>query len=104
MKSLPSDPKHSMQRVRVGLTGLVTVMLLIGAASLVFSSANEEVPVMADGASNPEVVANMTEGMTGNSAAEVEKEEPIAELGIAPRTAETPAPAPTITPFPIPEP
>ncbi|PKP91276.1 MAG: hypothetical protein CVT77_12730 [Alphaproteobacteria bacterium HGW-Alphaproteobacteria-16] len=93
-----------MQRVRVGLTGLVTVMLLIGVASAVFTSANKEVPVVADGASNPDVVANMTDTRSGNAAATVEKEEPIVELGIAPRTAETPAPVPTITPFPIPEP
>ena len=99
MKSLPTDPKQSMQRVRVGLTGLATVLLLIGVASAVFSSADREDPVLADGAPRPEVVANMTDGVVANSAAV--KDEPIADLGIAPRTAETPAPA--ITPYPIPE-
>ncbi|ODP36715.1 hypothetical protein BFL28_04875 [Sphingomonas turrisvirgatae] len=84
-----------MQRVRVGLTGLATVLLLIGVASAIFSSADKEMPVLADGASRPDVVANMTDG---NSSAG--KDEPIAELGIAPRTAETPAPA--ISPYPIP--
>lgn len=98
MKSLPTDPRQSMQRVRVGLTGLATVLLLIGVASAIFSSADKEAPVLADGASRPEVVANMTD-TAGNSAAA--KDEPIAELGIAPRTAETPAPA--ISPYPIPE-
>lgn len=78
-----------MQRVRVGLTGLATVLLLIGVASAIFSSAKEEAPVVAEGAPKPEVVANMTEGMVTNSAAEP-KDEPIAELGIAPRTAESP--------------
>lgn len=99
MKSLPTDPKQSMQRVRVGLTGLATVLLLIGIASAIFSSADGEAPVLADGASRPEVVANMTDGVIVNNAAE--KDEPIAELGIAPRTAETPTPA--ISPYPIPE-
>lgn len=100
MKSLPSDPKHSMQRVRVGLTGLATVLLLIGVASAIFTSASNEVPVYADGAPKPDVVANMTDVVTGNAAA-APKDEPIVELGIAPRTAETPAPA--ISPYPIPQ-
>jgi hypothetical protein len=97
MKSMPSDPQSSMQRVRVGLTGLATVLLLIGVASAIFSSARDEAPVVAEGAPKPEVVANMTEGMVTNSAAEP-KDEPIAELGIAPRTAESPAP--DVTPAP----
>lgn len=97
MKSMPSDPQSSMQRVRVGLTGLATVMLLIGVASAIFSSARDEAPVLAEGAPKPDVVANMTEGMVTNSAAEP-KDEPIAELGIAPRTAESPAP--DVTPAP----
>jgi hypothetical protein len=82
-----------MQRVRVGLTGLATVLLLIGVASAIFSSADKEAPVLADGASRSEVVANMTDGLTGNAAQA--KDEPIAELGIAPRTAETPKATPT---------
>lgn len=90
MTSLPTDPKQSMQRVRVGLTGLATVLLLIGVASAIFSSADREVPVLADGASKPDVVANMTDGNTSAG-----KDEPIAELGIAPRTAETPQALPT---------
>ena len=98
MKSMPSDPHSSMQRVRVGLTGLATVMLLMGVASAIFTSARDEAPVVAEGAPKPEVVANMTEGMVTNSAAEP-KDEPIAELGIAPRTAETPEPE--LTPDPI---
>lgn len=98
MKSMPSDPHSSMQRVRVGLTGLATVMLLMGVASAIFTSARDEAPVVAEGAPKPEVVANMTEGMVINSAAEP-KDEPIAELGIAPRTAESPEPE--LTPAPV---
>lgn len=89
-----------MQRVRVGLTGLATVLLLIGVAGWIFSAANKEDPVVADGGAKPEAVANMTDGVIVNEAV-LGKDEPIAELGIAPRTAETPAPA--ITPYPIPE-
>lgn len=100
MKSLPTDPKQSMMRVIVGVTGLATVLLLIGVASAIFSLANNEDPVVAEGGAKPEVVANMTDGVIANDAA-LEKDEPIAELGIAPRTAETPTPA--ITPYPIPE-
>ncbi len=99
MKSLPTDPKQSMLRVLVGVTGLATVLLLIGVASAIFSLANKEDPVVAEGGSKPEVVANMTDGVIANEAS-LEKDEPTAELGIAPRTAETPAPA--ITPYPIP--
>ncbi|MCP3731179.1 hypothetical protein M9978_12140 [Sphingomonas sp. MG17] len=96
MKSLPTDPKQSMQRVRVGLTGLATVLLLIGVASAIFSSADREAPVLADGASRPDVVANMTDGAANGAA---EKNEPIAELGIAPRTAEE-KPEPALSPTP----
>lgn len=81
-----------MQRVRVGLTGLATVLLLIGVASAIFSSADREAPVLADGASRPDTVANMTDGLANSAAG---KDEPIAELGIAPRTAETPQPTPS---------
>lgn len=73
----------------MGLTGLATVLLLIGVASAIFTSADSEAPVLADGASKPDVVANMTYSNTM-----AEKDEPIAELGIAPRTAETPVPTP----------
>lgn len=99
MKSLPTDPRQTMTRVLVGVTGLATVLLLIGLASAFYSLVNKEDPVIAEGASKPEVVANMTDSVLTNDAA-AEKDEPIAELGIAPRTAETPAPA--ITPYPIP--
>ena len=73
------------------------MLLLIGVASAIFSSADKEAPVLAEGAPKPEVVANMTEGVVANTAAEL-KDEPIVELGIAPRTAESPAP--DITPAP----
>jgi hypothetical protein len=72
-----------MQRVRVGMTGLAIVLVLIGLASAIFSSANREEPVAAIGAPNAAIVANMTEN-GANSAVEKSKDEPLAELGVAP--------------------
>lgn len=76
-----------MQRVRVGMTGLAMVLVLIGLASAIFTSANRDGPVTAIGASNSFVVANMTDG--GNIVAEKGKDEPLAELGVAPSTGAT---------------
>ena len=72
-----------MHRVRVGMTGLVMVMVVIGLAGAIFSSASRDEPVSAIGASNQTVVANMTDG---NFVVEKSKEEPLAELGVAPST------------------
>lgn len=73
-----------MQRVRVGMTGLAAVVLLMLASFALFSSANREAPVTAVGASNASVVANLTGG--DNAAADKSKDEPLAELGVAPGT------------------
>ena len=80
-----------MQRVRVGMTGLAIVLVLIGLASAIFSSANREAPVTAVGAPNASVVANMTDEDV-NTAAVKGKDEPLAELGVAPSAASTDAP------------
>ncbi len=69
-----------MQRVKVGMTGLASVLVLIGLASAVFSSASTEPGVTAIGASKPDVVANMTDTAIDNMTAN----EPLAELGVAP--------------------
>jgi hypothetical protein len=81
-----------MQRVRVGMTGLAMVLVLIGLASAIFSSANRDDPVVAIGAPNASVVANMT-SEPSNTAAEKGNDEPLAELGVAPSTSSTDAPA-----------
>lgn len=70
-----------MQRVRVGMTGLASVLILIGLASAVFNSASKEPAVAAVGTAKPAIVANMTDMADGNSTAE----EPLAELGLAPK-------------------
>jgi cobalamin synthase len=77
-----SDSAQVMQRVRVGMTGLVTVMIVIGLAMAIFSSATDEAPVSAIGAPNSTVVANMTDGNTV-----VQKiEDKAPDLGVAPST------------------
>jgi len=83
------DSAQAMQRVRVGLTGLAMVLVLIGLASAIFTAANRDAPVSAIGASNS-VVANITDG-SGNVVVEKTKDEPLAELGVAPSTGATEA-------------
>ena len=72
-------PGQSMQRVRVGLTGLAVVLLLIGLASAVFRSVSRERPVAVPGASKPELLANLADGNAADPTGE-----PLAELGVAP--------------------
>jgi cobalamin synthase len=78
------DPAQAMQRVRVGMTGLAAVILLMVLSFVIFSSANREAPVVAAGASNAAVVANLTG--VDNIAADRTPDEPLAELGVAPST------------------
>ena len=87
------DSAQAMQRVRVGMTGLLIVLVLIGLASAIFSSANRDVPVAAIGAPNASVVANMTDSGSSNTVAEKTKgkDEPLAEMGVTPSTASTEA-------------
>ncbi|WP_440846098.1 hypothetical protein [Sphingomonas sp. 22176] len=73
-----------MQRIRVGMTGLAAVILLMVVAFAVFSQANRDAPVSAAGASNASVVANLTG--VDNAAADRSRDEPLAELGVAPST------------------
>lgn len=91
-----SEQTQAMQRVKVGMTGLAIVLLLIGLASAVFSSASRETPVAAVGAAKPEVVANLM--MDNGVAADPAAKEPLAEIGVTPSATETlnstdPAPA-----------
>ena len=85
-----------MQRVKVAMTGLALVLLLIGLASVIFSSASEDTAVDVAGAAQPDVVANLslTNGSEPNEAVSTE---PLAELGVAPSTT-TPAPTNTVEP------
>lgn len=78
------DHAQAMQRIRVGMTGLAAVILLMVLSFAIFSSANREAPVSAAGASNASVVANLTG--SDNVAADRMRDEPLAELGVAPGT------------------
>lgn len=73
------------------MTGLAIVLVLIGLASAIFSSANRDAPVAAIGAPNASVVANISEGSGGNAVAEKGKDEPLAEMGVTPSTGSTEA-------------
>ncbi|MEP9360131.1 hypothetical protein [Sphingomonas sp. KR3-1] len=76
-----------MQRVYVGLTGLAVVTVLIVLASAVIAWRTRDVAISAIGGANQTVVANMT--TMGNSLGEKTKEEPLAELGVAPSASTT---------------
>jgi hypothetical protein len=85
------ESAQAMQRVRVGLTGLAIVLVLIGLASAIFSSANRDQPVAAIGAPNASVVANISDPTGGNAIVEKGKDEPLAEMGVTPSTTSTEA-------------
>ncbi len=75
------DREHaqSIQRVKVGLLGLVAVVLLIAFASAIMRTVTREAPVTTVGAPKADVVANMVvANMAGDTA------EPLAGLGVAP--------------------
>ena len=85
----PREHSPSTQRVKVGMIGLALVVLLIGLASAIMRTASREAPIGAVGAPKADVVANMT-----NTATPQDAGEPLAELGVAPITGNTQAPAP----------
>lgn len=85
--------EQTRQRVRVGMIGLAAVVLLIGLASAIFSSVNQEQPVAVAGSAQPEVVANMS--APGAAPSATPTNEPLAEMGVTPGAANTPAPAAT---------
>jgi hypothetical protein len=86
MKIVAQDPSQTSQRVRVGMIGLAAVLLLIGLAAAIFSTASKERPFSVIGGARPETVANMA---AGNSALPDSRStsEPLAQLGVAPSTA-----------------
>jgi len=75
-----------MQRIKVGIIGLVAVILLIAVASAILGSATRERPIATAGSAQPDVVANMAMTNTGAVAASDGSGEPLAELGVAPST------------------
>ena len=77
---LARDSAQTTQRVRVGMIGLAAVLLLIGLAAAIFSTASHERQVAAVGAANAQVVANLVDGNSADAASK----EPLAQLGVAP--------------------
>ncbi len=78
-----NDSAQTTQRVRVGMIGLAAVLLLIGLAAAIFSTASRERAV--SGGSRADVVANLT---MGNGLAGLgDGSEPLADLGVTPSTA-----------------
>ena len=86
MKTVAPSSHQTMQRVKVGMIGLAAVILLIGLASAIFSTAKRERPSAVAGAPTTETVANLT--ITNGDALVDPANEPLAELGVAPSTVE----------------
>ena len=89
MTTIATETSQTMQRVKVGMTGLALVLLLIGLASAIFSSASKERPLDVAGGPKAAVVANIS--ITNDSAAAADSAsggEPLAELGAAPSTSD----------------
>jgi len=83
----PSRRREGMQRIRVGVSGLVGVLLLVGLANVVVNNARRSEPtteVAANAADNDEA------GMAAAGAAK--PKEPLAELGVAPASDDETAP------------
>lgn len=91
MNTETNPSSQTAQRVRVGLVGLAAVVLLIGLASAIFSAASREKPVATADAPKAEAIANMTLANSSNPV--IAPNEPLAELGVAPATANGAAPA-----------
>lgn len=80
----PSDQSQILQRLRVGVTGLVLVVLLIVIASALFRSASDEPPVSeADTYSTD--MGNAVDAL--NMVEAPRQDEPLAELGVSPGSA-----------------
>lgn len=77
---------QAAQRIKVGMTGLAVVLLLIWLASAIFSTASKDKPVEVAGAPKPDVVANLS--ITNDTVPVTTGSEPLAELGVAPSSAD----------------
>lgn len=89
MKTVVRDSVQTMQRLKVGLIGLATVLLLIGLAATIFGIVSRERPGTAIGAPKADVAANLSMS-NGAVPAPVASGEPMAELGVAPAASPTP--------------
>jgi len=94
MKNPVRETAQTIQRVRVGLIGLATILLIIGLSATIFSVVNHESPVAAIGSPKADVVANLAITNTTNPHEAGATTEPLAELGVAPNAAPSPSPTP----------
>ncbi|WP_246847949.1 hypothetical protein [Sphingomonas beigongshangi] len=86
------EHSQTVQRVKVGLIGLVAVVLLIAVASAILGSATRERPIATAGSAQADVVANMALTNAGSAQAAADASgEPLAELGVAPSTSNSQA-------------
>jgi len=84
------DSIQTMQRVKVGVIGLATVLLMIALAATIFGIVSREKPGTAIGAAKADVAANLTMS-NGAVPAAGATSEPLAELGVAPAASPTPS-------------
>lgn len=80
---IEQDQGQTSQRVKVGMIGLAAVLLLIGLAAAVFSTASRERPAAVAGGVRPDVVANLVAGNQAAPGAGATSE-PLADMGVAP--------------------
>jgi hypothetical protein len=80
---IEQDQGQTSQRVKVGMIGLAAVLLLIGFAAAVYSTASRERPIAVAGGVRPDVVANLVAGNQAAPAAGATSE-PLADMGVAP--------------------
>ncbi|CAN5634486.1 hypothetical protein BH10PSE14_BH10PSE14_22930 [soil metagenome] len=80
---IEQDQGQTSQRVKVGMIGLAAVLLLIGLAAAVFSTASRERPAVVAGGVRPDVVANLVAGNQAAPGAGAASE-PLADMGVAP--------------------
>ena len=84
------DQGQTSQRVKVGMIGLAAVLLLIGFAAAVFSTASRERPMAVAGGVRADVVANLVSGNQSAPGAGATSE-PLADLGLTPSAVSDPA-------------
>ncbi len=81
---LAGSPDDAMQRLRIGLGGLLGIVILVGLASLIFERANQ-----IEAASVPEAAP------TVEPSAQTPKSDPLADSGIVPDLPAEPSPVPS---------
>ena len=82
MQSPEIEKKERLQRVRIGATGLVAVVLVVMSAGALTHGASDETPVDKQiGVESPGGISDLSGGNSSNGS---KSQEPLAELGVAP--------------------